>query len=301
MDNLWERLRPLLPPDGRNGIPGSRAARSFLWRECGLSGTPEAAAFRETVCALIRYFATPYDLPQAEERGRILRSAAAVGEKAPAFTWRLLCGLAEADAENRDDAEERIRKVREAARAAEEAGCLDGPYPFPDAYSARAWFSGRSKEPDLKVPDDSWGEVILLSGLPGTGKDRWIRENQPEKPMISLDGIRLETGIRPTEPQEEVLRIARERAVNLLQDQQPFVWNATNLTPEIRRGRIELFEQYGARVRIVWLETGWSTRICRNRGRTRDAVVPEEKVLAMLETMTPPMPDEAWKVDWICV
>ena len=301
MENLWERLRPLLPTGGQDGSAESRAARTFLWRECGLSGTPEAAAFRETVCALIRYFTAPDDLARSEDRGRFLRSVAAVGEKAPAFSWRLLCSLAESEARAADGGEERAWKAREAARAAEETGCLDGPYPFPDAYSARAWFAGRSGEPDRRVPDDSWGVVTLLSGLPGTGKDRWIRENEPDKPMISLDGIRLETGIPPTQPQEKVLAIARERAVSLLQAKQPFVWNATNLTPEIRSGRIGLFEQYGARVRIVWLETGWNTRACRNMGRTRDAVVPEEKVLDMLKAMEPPMPGEAWKVDWIFV
>ena len=67
-----------------------------------------------------------------------------------------------------------------------------------------------------------------MSGLPGTGKDRWIRENKPDLGMISLDGIRAETGISPAEPQEEVLRIARERATGFLRNRQPFGWNATS-------------------------------------------------------------------------
>lgn len=302
MDYVGEvrRLSLFSPSAGTDPERQSRTVRARLWREEGLSGTPEAIAYRETVCALIRYRTAPCLPADRDDPERTLRLIAAAGEKAPEFSWRLLCRLAEADAQGPEAPvlRERIRTAREQA---ESAGCLDGPYPFPDARTKRAYFAGRTECPGKPYPDDTWGEIILMSGLPGTGKDRWIRENKPDLEMISLDGIRAETGISPAEPQEEVLRIARERATGFLRNRQPFVWNATNLTPEVREERIRLFEQYGARVRIVWLETGWDTRAGRNRGRTRDAVVPEEKVGAMLEGMAPPMPGEARTVDWICV
>ena len=295
-----QRLAPFSPSPGMDWERESRTIRASLWKEKGISGTPEAMTFRETVCALIRYRLAPCLLKEREDPERTLRWIAAVGEKTPDFTWRLLCRLAEADAQC-SEAGDRGDRILKALDAAEAAGCLDRPYPFPDPRTKRAYFSGQTECPWEPYPDDTWGEVILMSGLPGTGKDRWIRENEPELEMISLDGIRAETGISPAEPQEEVLRIARERAVDFLRNRQPFVWNSTNLTPEVRRERIRLFEQYGARVRIVWLETGWDTRVSRNRGRTRDAVVPEDKISVMLDGMTPPMPGEARTVDWICV
>lgn len=302
MDYVGEvrRLSPFSPSAGTDPERQSRTVRARLWREEGLSGTPEAIAYRETVCALIRYRTAPCLPADRDDPERTLRLIAAAGEKAPDFSWRLLCRLAEADAQG-PEAPVLRERIRRACEQAEAAGCLDGPYPFPDARTKRAYFAGRTECPGKPYPDDTWGEIILMSGLPGTGKDRWIRENKPDLGMISLDGIRAETGISPAEPQEEVLRIARERATGFLRNRQPFVWNATNLTPEVREERIRLFEQYGARVRIVWLETGWDTRASRNRGRTRDAVVPEEKVGAMLEGMAPPMPGEARTVDWICV
>lgn len=294
------RLSPFSPSAGTDRERQSRTVRARLWREKGLSGTPEAIARRETLCALIRYRLAPCPPENREIPERTLRFIAAAGEKAPDFSWRLLCRLAEADAQGPEARilRERIRITRERAEA---AGCLDRPYPFPDPRTKRAYFAGRTECPGKPFPDDTWGEIILMSGLPGTGKDHWIRENKPDLGMISLDGIRAETGISPAEPQDEVLRIARERATAFLRERRPFVWNATNLTPEVREERIRLFEQYGARVRIVWLETGWDTRAGRNRSRTRDAVVPEEKVSAMLEGMAPPMPGEARTVDWICV
>ena len=97
----------------------------------------------------------------------------------------------------------------------------------------------------------------------------------------------------------EVVRAAREEAKQYLRARQPFVWNATNLYREVRQGLISLFERYGARSRIVWLETDLQTRRERNAGRP-DAV-PEKNVEKMLSHMVPPLPDEAHTVTWLCV
>lgn len=53
----------------------------------------------------------------------------------------------------------------------------------------------------------------------------------------------------------------------LPRNKQPFVWNATNITPEIRQEQISLFERHGARLRVVNLETQWETELARNNGR----------------------------------
>ena len=115
--------------------------------------------------------------------------------------------------------------------------------------------------------------MTLLSGLPGTGKDTWIAQHCPEADVISLDAIRKELGVSPRESQNRVLDRAREQARELLRQKQPFVWNATSLTPELRRKSVELFEAYQASVRIVFLETGWEEGLRRNRERGKKAVV----------------------------
>lgn len=137
----------------------------------------------------------------------------------------------------------------------------------------------------------------MLSGIPGTGKDTWIRENAPELPMISLDEIRKEFAVGPTDPQGSVVQTAHERAKEYLRKKQPFVWNATSLTKETRQTQVSLFERYGARVRIVYLEADWNTRQERNRGRL-DAVS-EIAVERMLEKTVPPTPVEAQTVEWV--
>ena len=117
--------------------------------------------------------------------------------------------------------------------------------------------------------------------------------------MISLDNIRRERKISPKAEQGQVGNIAREQAKEYLRRHQPFVWNATNITTQLRESLISLFETYHARVRIVYLETDWQTLLERNR--SREAVVPQDAIEAMLGKMTVPEAHEARKVEWICL
>ncbi|MGN0777743.1 MAG: AAA family ATPase [Aristaeellaceae bacterium] len=279
---------------------GSQVARAFLWQECGLCGTAERIDLRETVCALIRYHMLPGHLLDASSPERKVRQVAAVGELASGFSWQLLCMLAEADMRGRiaEDQPECLEKVALSRMLAEETGCLYGPYPFQDAYTRHAYLSGRRVQPEQSLYDDSWGEVIVLCGLPGTGKDTWCHKHHPDLPMVSLDALRDVLEVKPTDNQGRVIQAAQQQAREYLRRKQPFLWNATNLTRETRQKLITLCEQYGARVRIVYLETAWSTRLERNANRP--SAVPEDAVERMLHKTVLPTPDEAQTVTWVC-
>ena len=284
-----------------HGLTGSQIARAFLWRDCGLCGTYETIAFRETVCKLIHHHMLPFHLLYQEQPERKIREAAAIGELAPDFSWNLLCMLAEADAKGRiaDDIEDGIEQVRLARVMAEEAGCLEKPYHFPDAFTKHAYLSGRNILPNQALYDDTWGEVIMISGLPGTGKDTWRQQNHSSMPMISLDEIRDEFPVKPTDHQGIVVQAAQKQAREYLRHKESFIWNATNLTKDVRERLTTLFESYGARVRIVYLETNWGIR--ENRNKRRADAVPEEVVAKMLEKTALPEPGEAQTVEWLCV
>ena len=114
--------------------------------------------------------------------------------------------------------------------------------------------------------------------------------------MISLDEIRREMKISPTDNQSKVVEIARERARELLRKQQPFVWNATNLSPMVRGKQIKLFTQYHASIRIVYLETNWNEQLRRNSNRAE--VVPEQAICHMMEELVLPEVKEAQRVEW---
>lgn len=279
---------------------GSRMARAFLWQDCGICGKQERIIYRETVCALIRYHMLPVHLMNQADPERKVREVAAVGELATDFSWHLLCMLAEADVKGRiaDDIEEGLAQVELAKMMAEDAECLYAPYPFANGFTRRAYLSGRNVQPDQTLYDHAWGEVIILSGLPGTGKDTWIKQHHPNLPMVSLDGIRAALEVKTTDNQGEVIQAAQEQAKAYLRKKHPFIWNATDLTKEARQKPIRLIEQYGARAKIVYLETDQDTRKARNAGRA-DAV-PEDVVARMLQKTALPTPDEAQGVEWLC-
>ena len=280
---------------------GAGMARRILWRNFGLCGTPEKQKLRETVCALIRcHSLPPYAIENESGKLRLIR-AAADGELIPAFTVRLLCTLSEADALGRvcNDKADMLERIALCAELAKESGCYDAPYPFPTEYTAYAFLSGKKINPAYPLYDDTWGEVILLSGLPGTGKDTWIENHCSDLPMISLDGIRRELNIPPARNQGRVADAARERAKKLLRERRSFVWNATNILPMTRKQQVDLFTAYGASVRLVYLETEWDELLRRNAARA-DAV-PETAVIHMLDKMTPPARCEAHRVEWHCV
>ena len=280
---------------------GARMARQLLWQEFDLCGTPRKLQFRETVCNLIRYHSVPPHAIDDPEGKRKLVSIGANGQLCPMLDVELLCILSEADARGRvcGDMKHMLEQIQLCAELAKEARCFTGPFDFPSAHTQFAYLSGRNIQPGQELYDDTWGEVILLSGLPGTGKDTWIRKHDSQLPMISLDAIREETGISPGDHQSKVLETARERARALLREKQSFVWNATNLSPMVRKKQIDLFAAYHASVRIVYLETGVQEQ-CR-RNESRPDAVPGQALFRMMENLAPPEASEAHLVEWHCV
>ena len=277
---------------------GSKMARELLWREYGLCGSKELMEIREAICLLVRYHSFPPVAIERENPQLRLHRMAANGLLVPDFSIRSLCMLCKADMLGRkcDDQQEVLDKVALCEELAKEEGCFDGCYPFPSAYTQRAFLAGRDVWKDRKLYDDCWGEVVLMSGLPGTGKDTWIQQNMPDLPMISLDDIRRANKIPPTAAKGRVANIAREQAKEYLRQHQPFVWNATNITAQMRESLISLFETYHANVRIVYLETDWQTLLERNR--SREDAVPPSVIEDMLGKMTLPEACEARKVEW---
>ena len=285
-------------------LVGSKMARQFLWQELGMCGTPEKQQLRETVCNLIRYHSFPPHAIDDPDGKRKLLDIAANGENCPIFTIELLSVLCEADALGRvcEDELDRLHMVEQVQLCrefAKENSCYSGPFLFPSDHTKYSYLARKDIPPEVELYDDTWGEVILMSGLPGTGKDTWFKEHYPELAMISLDEIRKEMKISPTENQSKVVEIARERARELLRKKQPFIWNATNLSPMVRNKQIKLFTQYQASTRIVYLETDWEEQIRRNAARP-DAV-PEQAICHMMEELVLPEAKEAHRVEWICV
>ncbi len=277
---------------------GAILARELLWTDFGLCGSIEKQQIRESICCLIRYHSfPPYALSYENADYRFLKIASN-GELAKYFSLEKLCALERADVLGRigPDGKEALERIEWCRDFADELGCLKEPYKFANDFSKRAFFKGKTTWKDQDLFNDSFGEVILMGGLPGTGKDTYINENFSNLPMISLDKIRKELGISPTENQGRVISVSHERAKELLRKKQSFVWNATNITELTRGKQISLFENYGASVKTIFLETDWKEQNIRNK--SRKAEVPSSAIYKMLSKLTLPERYESERVVW---
>lgn len=272
---------------------GDGLARAALWR----LGVPFAA--REHVCALIRHHQVPFygvTRPPADAARLAIRLSLLLRND-----W--LTAVADADARGRRcaDPADQERIVDHCALWAEhcrELGVLAAPRQFPTPHTRRVWLESApgARDPDVPAHDDTSCEVVLMSGLPASGKDTWLRTHRPDLPVISLDRLRGELDVDPDDAQSEVIAAAREQARRYLRAQTSFAWNATNLTPSLRGQLLELFRGYRARTHIVYCEASPEDLLSRNRARA--ARVPAAVIDRMIGRWTVPDPGESHAVTY---
>jgi len=277
--------------DGRitsrgHSVRGAIDARRILWE----MGTDFAS--REQICALVRHHQAPFHLidnDDAQRRVFLISQTARCD---------LLALVARSDILGRKcaDQEQLLEKVSLFEELCRELNCFTQPRRFASAHSRFEYFRAEHRDPDYLAHEDFRCEVTMMSGLPGAGKDTWIRLRLPECPVISLDAIREELDEAPTGNQGRVVREARERARELLRARKDFVWNATNLSREIRGQLVNLFTDYQARVRIVYVEACASRQFGQNNNRIDS--VPRAAISRMMERWEVPTPIEGDVVEW---
>ncbi|MBI2690011.1 MAG: AAA family ATPase [Acidobacteria bacterium] len=263
---------------------GALRARAILWE----LGMPFAR--REQVCGMIRYHQFPFYLI---ERDDAQRKAAAISLSARCSQ---LAVLAEADIRGRvcADLEKVLENIALFESFCREEGCWDQRRHFPSAIARFEYFRRPERAIDYAAHDSTVMEVVVMSGMPGAGKDMWIRNNLPDWPVVSLDALREELGVDPGENQGTVVQAAKERAREYLRKRQRFVWNATNLSRTLRSPVIQLMADYNARVRLVYVEAPADALHRQNRSRER--VVPEVIMERLLSKWDVPDPSEAHEV-----
>jgi putative nucleotidyltransferase with HDIG domain len=210
----------------------------------------------------------------------------------------LLALMAESDIRGRicHDSQRLLDSVELFRDFSQEQGCFDRAFEFPSHHSRFIYFSKDRGDPDYHAYDDTQFDVILTCGIPGAGKNHWIEHNYPERAVISLDDIRAQLGILPTEEQGPVIQRAKDLAKGYLQTKTPFIWNATNLVRSNRSGLIRSFCDYGARVQIIYVEVPFKQVIAQNKAR--DRVVPLSIIERFRRRLEIPNLTEAHRVMW---
>lgn len=278
--------------DGRIRAPyhapkGALMARTILWR----MGVP--FALREQVVALVQHHQVPF---YAIDREDPRRTALTVAET---VRCRLLGILAEADARGRICREPQriLDQVTLFGELCGEHGVLDAPHRFASDHSRFLYYRTPGRDPDYAAHDDTRCEVIVMSGLPGSGKSHYIEQRLGHLPQVSLDEIREELEIDATDAQGGVAKRARELAREHLRAGAPFVFNATCLSRKLRGQTIDLIASYNGRARVVYVEV--PSEVQARQNRERQGRVPAAAIERMLDRWQVPDRTEAHAVDYV--
>ena len=281
--------------DGRIHTPGhathgASMIRKFIMENEELSRV--SLALRETVVSMVALHSLPlWALERDDPKRAVLAASLSV-------RCDHLALLAEADVRGRDSADQQdlLDRVELFRQYAHELRCLDRPFPFPSDHTKLRYFRAPHRiPPEVELFDDTWGEVVVMSGLPGAGKDHCIRRHLSHLPVVSLDELRAELSVSPAGDQGVVVQAARERCRRHLRARRPFVVNATHTTRMTRGPLMDLCLTYGARVRIVYIERPLPLILAQNAARPDPA--PEAVIRRLLARLDPPRPTEAHAVE----
>lgn len=277
------------PDTGRTHSPkhalvGVGIARAAL-RDLGCD-----LASREEVAGLVRYHGRPTFLLEKEDPAREVIS----------LSWlvdhRLLYLFALADTRGRHA--KGLRRAEDALdlwkMEAEENGCFGRRYPFANDHARFLFYRDALSSLHYAPRQDYRCTVTLVSGLPGSGKDRWLAQNRPGLPVVSLDDVRIALEVDTTDDQGGVIQHAREACREHLRAGRDFAFNATNTMRLTRKRWVDLFADYGARVEVAYVEPPLATIFRQNEDRPRP--VPRRVIEGLAEKLEPPTWAEAHAV-----
>ena len=145
--------------------------------------------------------------------------------------------------------------------------------------------------------------VILLVGLPGSGKSTMAKEY--DWPTLSSDELRIVLADDATNQtvNGRVFATLRYLLRHRLEIGCPVTCiDATSLTPDERRPYIDLAAEYGAIPEAVFFD--FPVQICQSRNASRQRVVPIEAMEMLAARLVPPSEAEGfWRVihvtDWL--
>jgi len=269
---------------------GAQTVRQILYRDVE---TP--FEIRETIVGLVRYHGLPlwvFEKPNPVQA--LLKASLDVDTK-------LLVMLAKADVLGRicADQSELLYRIDMFRELCIEQGCWGKAYQFPGELSRFSFFRKEEQSPAYLPFDSRRGEVILMSGVAGSGKDHYVRTHLPDYAVVSLDHLRRKLKVRHDDAKGNgrIIQEAKEQAREYLRQGRPFVWNATNITAQMRSQLIDLFAVYDPVIRIVYIEVPYKVLVHQNRNR--EFPIPAMAIEKMIDKLEVPGAWEAHRVEYV--
>jgi putative nucleotidyltransferase with HDIG domain len=296
LHDVEKRSTTVVEPDGSitskgHAKKGALTTRSILYRD-----VPTPFNIREQISALVRFHGLPIWALEKHDPAR------AVIEASLQVNTRLLAILARADILGRTcfDKNDLLYRIDLFEALCEENDCWGKPRAFVTDSARYHYFHAENSFPGY-VPFDEFGSrVVMMSGLPGAGKDTYVQKHFKDWPEINLDNIRKANKILPTDKSGNgrAIQLAKEKARTYLRAGKNFVWNATNITRQMRDQLGDLFYTYKAFITIVYVEVDYQKLFVQNR--SRQAVLPAPAVERMVAKLEVPVQSEAHEVVYYC-
>lgn len=267
----------------RHAKKGEFTARAILYKEI-------VAPFkiREQICKLVRLHGLPLWAITKDNPDKEVVYASTV------VNTRYLAILSKADVLGRicKDEKELLLKIELFKELCIDNHCFGQQKEFKSNYGRFLYFNKAQTTPDYEPYDDLICTVTMLCALPGSGKDTYLKKHI-DLPELSLDNIRRANKISPIDKKKngQVIQMAKEQAKVFLRAKQSFVFNATNITSDMRSRWINLFTDYKARVKIIYIEVPYKKLLKQNAGR--DHKVPEKVIDKMITKLEIPSVKEA--------
>lgn len=268
---------------------GEYTSRMLLYKDIE---TP--FSIREEIANLVKYHGMPLWTLDKDNPVKDVVKASLV------LNTELLYLLSKVDVLGRicEDKEDLLLKIELFKELCLENDCFGKKRHFPSDLARYTFLNKEDMSFDYEPFDDLSYTVYMLSALPGTGKDTYIRNNL-NYPVVSLDDIRREYQIPPSDRQRtgEVVQLGKELCKTYLRKKTSFVFNATSLTKDLRNKWITLFTDYGARVKIIYLEVPYKQLISQNKNR--EHVVPDDVMEKYISKLEIPTYDEAHQIEFL--
>lgn len=253
-------------------------------------------ALREQVVNLVRYHGLPlWAIEKRDPAKAVIEASLLVNTQ-----WLSLLARADALGRNCSDAGDLLYRIELFEALCAENDCWGKEKNFATPSARFHYLRKEESYPDFVPFDDFGATVVMLSGLPGAGKDTHAFRHYRDWPVISLDAIRREHKISPTDKSGNgrAIQLAKERARTCLRRKESFVWNATNVTRSVREQLMDLFVTYKAFVKMVYVEVPYA--VLHQQNKDREAVLPFGAVERLIAKLEIPAPREAHEVSY-CV
>lgn len=268
---------------------GSLTANAILYRYFDVP-----FHMRQHIVALIRYHGLPiWSLGKEDPAKAVIKAGLELDTK-------LLYIVAKADVLGRicPDKAQLLEQLEYFRELCLENGSWGNHRQFATDQAMFSYFRKNDQSPDHVPFEHRGSNVILMSGMPGSGKDHYLSTVHPKLPVISLDDMRRAQKIdrNDSKGNGRIIQQAIEQAKKHLRNGDDFAWNATNITLQMREQLIDQFAVYNAKVRIVYIEVPYKKLMLQNR--KRDFPIPESAIERMIDKLECPKRWEAHQVEY---